>query len=170
MMGLTQQVDQCAEAYRRERPAHWDLVARQMDSWKGWNGYYHHRLAEIYRFLIAPGQRVLELGCSQGDLLAAVKPSYGVGVDFSGEMVARSAKCHAELKFIQVDVHTCQLDKTFDVDILSDLLNDGRDVQTVFEQVRRVTTPHSRVVICSYSRLWEQARLIGTRFGKENAQ
>ena len=50
-------------------------------------GYYHQRLTEIYRYLVAPGQRVLEIGCGTGDLLSALKPSVGVGVDFSEEMI-----------------------------------------------------------------------------------
>ena len=165
MMGLTPQVDQSAEAYRRERQAHWDLVARQMDTWKGWNNYYHHRLAEIYRFLVAPGQRVLELGCAQGDLLAAVKSSFGVGVDFSGEMITRAAKRHPKLNFVQADAHICPLGETFDVVILSDLLNDVCDVQAVFEQVRRVTSSHSRIIINSYSRLWELPLALAEKLG-----
>ena len=124
------------EKYFNERRAHWDQVARQSEPWKGLNGYYHHRMAEIYRFLVAPGQRVLELGCAQGDLLAAVEPAYGVGIDFSGEMVARAVKRHPTLNFVQADAHECPLRETFDVVILSDLLNDVCDVQTVLEQIR----------------------------------
>src|SRR5215468_259799 len=78
-----------AVRYQRARQAHWDEVAHNLDNWKGWSGYYHQRLTQIFKFLVAPGQRVLELGCGQGDLLAALKPAVGVGVDFSIEMVER---------------------------------------------------------------------------------
>ncbi len=47
---------------------------------------YHRRLEEIYHFLINPGQRILEIGCGMGDLLASLQPVYGVGVDFSPEI------------------------------------------------------------------------------------
>ena len=157
--------DSRAEEYCNERQMHWDRVARQMDSWKGLNGYYHRRIGEIYRYLVVPGQRVLELGCAQGDLLAAVKPSFGVGIDFSGEMITRAAKRHPTLNFVQADAHLGALGETFDVVILSDLLNDVCDVQTVFEQVRRVTTTHSRVIINSYSRLWELPLALAEKLG-----
>ena len=42
------------------------------------------------RFLIPPGKRVLELGCGRGDLLAALEPSYGVGIDFGAETIAKA--------------------------------------------------------------------------------
>jgi ubiquinone/menaquinone biosynthesis C-methylase UbiE len=73
--------------YRDERVAHWDQLARRMDTWTGWGGYYHQHLTEIYRYLVPPGLRVLEMGCGTGDLLSALKPSLGVGVDFSEEML-----------------------------------------------------------------------------------
>ena len=47
------------------------------------NRFYQRLLQRYFTFLIPPGQRVLEIGCSLGDLLAAVKPARGVGVDFS---------------------------------------------------------------------------------------
>src|ERR1700750_358675 len=46
---------------------------------------------KFMRFLIPPGKRVLELGCGRGELLAALQPSYGVGVDFGAETIARAA-------------------------------------------------------------------------------
>ena len=83
-----------ASDYRQQRIAHWDSVARDMDERKGLGGYYHARLRKIYQNAIAPGQRVLELGCGQGDLLAALRPSFGVGIDFSPEMICRAQKRH----------------------------------------------------------------------------
>ena len=115
-------------------------------------GYYHQRLTEIYRFLVTPDQRVLEVGCGRGDLLAALKPAVGIGVDFSTEIVAQAARRHPSLQFIQADAHDLTVleayaDAPFDVIILSDLLNDVWDVQTVLEQVTRWADSHTRIII-----------------------
>jgi ubiquinone/menaquinone biosynthesis C-methylase UbiE len=141
--------------YTEERRIHWDNVARHTDHWHSMGLYYHKRLAEVYSFVISPGQRVLELGCAQGDLLAALKPSFGIGLDLSFEMIQRAKKKHPELSFIQADAHDLPLEKTFDVVIISDLLNDLWDIQRACQQVLRVLSPRGRVVINSYSRLWE---------------
>src|SRR5436189_3519462 len=53
---------------------------------------YHFFLKKYYQFLIPAGMRVLELGCGLGDLLAAVKPSAGVGVDFSPATITLARK------------------------------------------------------------------------------
>jgi ubiquinone/menaquinone biosynthesis C-methylase UbiE len=143
------------EKYHQERRAHWDMVAHRLDQWHGWSGYYHRRLAQIYQFLVPPGQRVLEIGCGQGDLLAALKPSPGVGVDFSAEMVKRAKDHHPELHFIQADAHNLSLSREFDTIILSDLTDDLWDVQTVLEQVAHLAAPHTRVILNFYSRLWQ---------------
>ena len=55
--------DAAARRYRLERQAHWDAVAGRLETWTGWGTYYHRRLTEIYRQLIPPGARVLEIGC-----------------------------------------------------------------------------------------------------------
>ena len=144
-----------AVRYRQARITHWDDIARQSETWRGRGGYYHRRLAEVYQFWVAPGQRVLELGCAQGDLLAALQPSNGVGVDFSGEMINRARKRHPALRFIQADARVFESDETFDVIILSDLLNDAWDVQSILERVAHMTEPHTRLLINTYSRLWE---------------
>ena len=62
-------------------------------------------------------------------------------------------------------MHDCVLDQTFDVIILSDLINDLWNVQTVFEQVRRYCHPRTRIVLNFYSRLWEFPLRIAERMG-----
>jgi SAM-dependent methyltransferase len=141
--------------YQAGRRGHWDLVARQLDSWTGWGSSYHRRLIQVYQFLVAPGQRVLEIGCGRGDLLAALRPGYGVGVDFSPEMIRRAARRHPNLTFFQADAHNLPLTGEFDVILLSDLVNDLWDVQCVFEEVARLSGPQTRILLNAYSRLWE---------------
>lgn len=149
---VQKQADSWRTNYEQARIAHWDDVAR---TWAGLGGYYHRRLEEIYQFLVAPGQRVLEIGCSRGNLLAALKPAMGVGIDFSQEMIRRAAQSHPHLCFIQANARALPLDKKFDIIILSDLVNDLWDVQTVFEHLAPLTTPRTRIILNFYSRLWE---------------
>ena len=67
----TSKMDKDFIQYQEKRITHWDTVARKVNLKGAWGKYYHRRLAKIYQFLVPPGQHVLELGCSQGDLLAA---------------------------------------------------------------------------------------------------
>lgn len=143
-------------SYRGERAAHWDTVARASDRWRGLGGAYKRRLQRVYRYLVPPKQRVLELGCGQGDLLASLSPSLGVGVDLSAEMVRRAAERHPQHRFIQADAHDLAgIEGPFDFIILSDLLNDAWDVQRLLTAIVPLTTPRTRVILNSYSRLWE---------------
>ncbi|NIS80718.1 MAG: glycosyltransferase [Anaerolineales bacterium] len=151
--------------YKSARQAHWDALAKRLDHWRGWGGYYHKRLVEIYRHLIAPGQTVLEIGCGEGDLLAKLEPALGVGIDLSLEMVRRAKRRHPNLDFIQADAHQMCLDKQFDFIILSDLLNDLWDVQDTLTQISHLSHPRTRVILNSYNRLWEIPLAVAARLG-----
>lgn len=130
-----------------------------------WTRYYHDRLSRIYRHQVTKGQRVLEIGCGQGDLLAALEPSFGLGVDFSGEMIRSARQRHPELVFVQADAHHLNIHEQFDVIILSDLVNDLWDVQEVLEQVRKLSTGRTRLIINVYSHLWEPLSLLAQKAG-----
>jgi len=156
--------------YTCARQTHWDKIARLSEKWRGLGHHYHRRLAQIYRFLVAPNQRVLEIGSGTGDLLAALAPSVGVGVDFSVEMTARAARKYPALHFIHADAHNLTgLERyarhPFDVIILSDLLNDVWDVHSVLVQVMRFCDRHTRIIINSYSRLWQLPLALAQKLG-----
>jgi SAM-dependent methyltransferase len=182
-------IDAAAAAHHARRVQWWDDVARKQDAWRGWGAAYHRRLEEIFQGLVAPGLRVLEVGCATGNLLAALKPAVGVGVDFSEEMIARARRRHPGLRFVVQDAHELNLPgaradrepdapgavqsepnatsgcETFDGIILSDLFNDVWDVRRVLERVRLHCTPRTRVIINVYSRLWELPLEIAERLG-----
>ncbi|OGV75336.1 MAG: glycosyl transferase [Lentisphaerae bacterium RIFOXYB12_FULL_65_16] len=148
-----------------ERCAHWDSVAARLDSSPGWGGCYHRRLADVYRLVIPEGASVLELGCAQGDLLAALRPGRGVGVDFSTEMIRRARERHPDLEFILADVHEIALNETFDFIILSDLVNDLVDVQAALQRLHGLVHPRSRVILNLHSQMWRGPLTLARRFG-----
>ncbi|BCY16245.1 MAG: glycosyltransferase [Chloroflexi bacterium] len=157
-MKSTNEIDKNRAAeiqYRNERREHSDQRARTLDGWRGLGGYYHRRLHEIYKFLVAPNQKILEIGCGEGDLLAALNPSLGVGFDLSSAMSKRASLKHPQMLFFAADAMNIGMNEKFDVIILSDLLNDLWDVQAVFKEVRRLSHPRTRIIINIYSRLWE---------------
>jgi len=148
--------DSARKIYQQTRIAHWEAVAHKRDSWDGWGGNYHARLAEIYRFLITPGQRILEIGCGGGDLLASLRPARGLGLDFSASMLERARAKHAHLEFVQADAHDlASIEGPFDFIVFSDTVNDMWDVQGALEQLRHLCIPSTRIIFNFYSGLWQ---------------
>jgi SAM-dependent methyltransferase len=138
------------------------------------SAYYFRGLTRLLRFLVPAGSRVLEIGCANGDLLAALEPSHGVGVDLSGRMVEVARKRHPELQFLRMDAHDLAAEPSlagpFDYVILSDLVGDLYDVLGALEQLRKVCHPRTRVVLTYYNYLWEPLLKAAERLGLKTSQ
>lgn len=141
--------------YQKEHAVHWNKVANSLEHWTGWGGYYRSRLQKIYRFTIPQGMDILEIGCARGDLLAALNPNKGIGIDLAGEMIKQAQERHPGLTFLQGDIHEINLQEKFDYIILSDLINDLWDVEAVFHNIRTMCKPSTRIILNYYNRLWE---------------
>ena len=160
-----------AASYRTQRMAHWNRVTARKNDPSRAGAFYQQLLEHYYGMMIQPELRVLELGCGGGDLLAALKPSFGVGVDFSSEMLDIARSNCPEYHFIQADVHDpvfkdLPAKDAFDVIILSDLINDLWDVQTVFEKIRQYCHPRTRIIINFYNNLWKLPLGVVKKLGK----
>ncbi len=151
--------------YTAERVAYWTEFAQGFDRWQAVGSYYQRRLAEIYSFLIPPGMRVLEVGCARGDVLAALRPAYGVGVDFCPAMLDLARQRHSGLRFVEADAHTFDLQETFDYIVCLDLVNDVWDAQQVLEAVARHCHAGTKVILNAHSRLWELPRRMAETAG-----
>jgi SAM-dependent methyltransferase len=115
---------------------------------------YHELVELVHRSIVQPGASVLELGVGDGDLLAALAPGLGVGVDVSPGMVAAARRRHPELRVERASAESIELGRTFDYVLLSDLLPYVDDLLELFRNVRRHSARDTRVVIHSYSQLW----------------
>ena len=115
---------------------------------------------KIYPFFGAGRARILEIGCGTGDLLARLKPSYGVGIDCSEKMIDVAKRNHPDLHFITGDIEDPaaldDLKADFDYIVLSDTIGYFDDIQSVFNQLRAYCTPKhalsSRITRTSGSR------------------
>jgi SAM-dependent methyltransferase len=118
---------------------------------------YHRQITALTRAAVRPGATVLEIGCGSGDLLAALEPSRGVGIDVSGRMVERARARHPGLTFEQVAGEDFELGETFDYIVLSDLVPYVDDLLALFRNVAAHSGPGTRIIVNSFSQLWRPA-------------
>lgn len=127
--------------------------------------YYHTLLQRHYSFLVPEGAKVLETGSGLGDLLQALRPSRGLGIDFSPAMVARARERHPEMEFQDCDASDLPAGETFEYVVASDLVNDLPDVQDFLEKLHRVSGPETRLVLNFFNTLWRPVLAAATRLG-----
>ncbi|HUW20903.1 MAG TPA: glycosyltransferase [Sedimentisphaerales bacterium] len=130
--------------------------------WRRRNAYYYRWLDRIYRFVVRPNSRVLHVGCECGDLLAAVRPAYGVGVDEDPRAIEAARKRFPHLKFYAMDPHELNLNEKFDYVLICNSLGRWRDIQRVLERIRPLTDQGTRIVITYYNYLWEAILRLGS--------
>ena len=136
--------------------------------------YYYDRLTRILRVRVPPGERVLDLGCGAGHLLAALEPSRGVGIDVSSPAIraARERYGSERLSFLEGDAADPELlaraGGPFDTILLVNVVTHVTDVQALLEALHAVSHSRTRVLIYSYSRLWQPllrlAELVGMKY------
>lgn len=153
--------------------AYFDSFAPSRDKWRKTNSGYHAEVLRMYRYHIPEGARVLEVGCATGDLLAALKPAYGLGVDLSEEMVKAASKKYSQLRFEHASIEEyaagSKVEK-FDYIVLSDLLAFAYDILDVFKALRALCHARTRIIINIYSRLWEPLLALAESTGMKYRQ
>jgi SAM-dependent methyltransferase len=155
---------------RPELIAYLDVQAAESDRWKAKNRYYYESIERIVRFHVPPGASVLEIGCGTGDLLHALAPRRGVGVDLSPKMVAIARAKYPDLTFLAGDAEALPLSGNFDYVILSDLIGYLGDVQRAFEELLKICHSRTRVIITYYNYLWEPLLRLGEQLGMKRPQ
>jgi len=146
-------------------------LADQRETWIKKNRYYYDDQGRYYRFLVSEGLSVLELGCGTGDLLHAVNPGRGVGVDFSGEMIKRAGERYPGLEFREADIESLKpWGETFDVLILADVVGHLQDIEETFRSLRAFCHSETRIIVSYYSFLWEPVLKVGEWLGQKMPQ
>ena len=158
------------EGKKRAVRERFDRLAGERESWQRRNRYYYQDQQRFFRFLVPEGLRVLEVGCGLGDLLAALKPSRGVGIDLSEAMVKEASRRHPHLEFRAADAESLDLQETFDVVILADVVGHLVDIEETLRRLRRCCSPKTRIIISYYNFLWEPLLRLAERIGLKMPQ
>jgi SAM-dependent methyltransferase len=144
---------------KRDLVEHFEANSDELASWREFNAAYHEDDFKFMRFLIPPGKRVLELGCGRGDLLAALEPSYGVGIDFGAKTIAKANELHPNLYFMLGDVEDpdtlTSIEGPFDYIVIADTIGLFEDIDATLRLVHHLCAPSTRIIISYYSHLWE---------------
>lgn len=144
-------------------------LGRDRLSWMKRNRFFYSEDRRYMRFLVPQGLRVLDLGCGTGDLLAELKPGYGVGIDFSEAMLDVAREQAPGLRFIQGDVEKEEtlkgLEGPFDVIVLSDTIGSLDDCEQTLRRLHDLCHVDTRIVICYYNPAWEPLYNLGGWLG-----
>ena len=118
---------------------------------------YHELIEAVHESIVRTGASVLEIGSGNGDLLAALRPARGLGIDVSPRMVELARSRHPELEFRVEAGEELELGETFDYVVLSDLVPYVDDLLALFRSVAAHSHRDTRIVIHSWSQLWRPA-------------
>jgi len=147
---------------------YWDSLAPQRQRYRSRVKYFHAEKERFFRFMIGEGSSVIEIGCGTGELVAGVGAKRGVGIDFSEKMIEIAREAHPGCEFHVMDAQRIELDETFDVVILDDLVNHLTDVQACFEQLHKVCHERTRIIVTFYSSLWQPAVRLAEAVGAKS--
>lgn len=164
------ELDDKRRAFHDGISAHYDAMAETRHKWQEKNRYFYRRDLKALRNIVPEGMRVLELGCGNGDLLANLKPSKGIGVDLSEKMVEVARQRHPSLTFVKGNVELAtdisSLEGPFDYILMSDLVGHMFDAQMTLELIHKLMSRRTRLVITFHNSWWEPFMRLWIKIGR----
>jgi SAM-dependent methyltransferase len=119
--------------------------------------YYWKEISNYVKYFSHEDSSVLEIGCGSGDLLANVNGSVKTGIDFSEEYINWAKERHGSknIEFLVMDANNIQLQRKYDLIVISNLIGFVGDVQNIFEQAYKCSHENTKVIVQYYNSIWE---------------
>lgn len=116
-----------------------------------------------------PGATVLDVGCGNGNLLAQLRPQVGIGIDLNPEAIDDARGRYPEFAFHACaveDISTLSLPKV-DYVIVSGVLQQIYDLHTALAAIATVCHADTRLIFCTFSRLWHPVIRLAEKAGRK---
>lgn len=134
---------------------YFDANAAAAHKWHARSRYYYNDLKSFFCLNIEPGAKVLEIGSGTGELLAAVGPSRGLGIDLSAVAARLAKEKYQGVEFVAGDIDAgVAWQEKFDYVIISDLIGYLEDIEKSFLNLKAACTPRTRLIVTHYNNLW----------------
>ena len=156
--------------FKKEAKDYFDGLAREYPEWKQKNLYYYAKLTQFYKRVIPPGKDVLEIGCRDGELLKAVEPLKGIGIDVSKGMIEIARRNYPHLNFFFMKSESIELEGKFDYIIISNVIGYVSDLWLLIEQIKPLTKSSTRIIISSSNPLTEPLVKLGEMLGLKSSE
>jgi len=142
-------------------------AAPQWEYWKAKNCFYHAAITTLIGGMIPPESNVLELGSAVGDLLAALKPREGVGLNVVQALTDRALQKHPGLKFYTMNVDSVCLPSAFEPQyiVMTNMLDYVYDVWDTTESLKPFIREHTLLVITTNNPLWAPMLRLASKLG-----
>jgi len=146
-----------------------DSIADKRSYWFERNRLYHEQILQVCRPYMNPDIRVLELGCNVGNLLAALEPAYGVGIDLSPASIEKARSKYPHLHWLCGDVEALpailSAEEPFDIIIVEDLVGYLSDIQQFLLDIKPLMHERTRLIISTWNWLWNPALKLAEQLG-----
>lgn len=143
------------------------LQGSELEQWRNRNLYYYRDLEKLYRFLVQPNSRVLEIGSGLGYLLNATRPSYGLGINPNLSAVEHAKQHFPDLEFQTDELEDIKPAQAFDYILLANTLSYLYNIPKTLQNLQKACDPSTRLILTFHNPAWEPilnfATLIGQR-------
>ena len=146
---------------RRERSRnHLAKIAVRREGWINRNRYYYELLSRLLHFLVESQKRVLSVRCGTGNLLAAVQPIEGKGIDICPEIIEIAQERNPSFEFAVAFPDKEEFraafgrEEKFDYILFNDI-GDTVDILQALRNLKPLCQRHTRVLVITYNHLWE---------------
>lgn len=131
-------------------------ISNNREHWINKNRYYYKQLINILKSNIEPNKKIIQIGCGIGQIIAALNPQSGIGIDISEGMISKAKEKFPQVRFMVNDVENLKdINETFDYVLLVNVIGDLIDIQRAFANIKKIITPKTRIIIIYYNYLWE---------------
>ena len=122
------------------------------------NRFFHSQVNRLVQAQVRQDSRLLDLGCSDGELIVSLdsrlEKAVGVDIDEHAVTDARMRSPHCEFIASAVEELDASPLERPDYIVMSMLLDQVYDVHTVLRKVGEWSSTETRVLIVTYNRLW----------------
>jgi hypothetical protein len=137
--------------------------------WLTKNKYYHERVISFYKTHIPVGSTILHVNCTNGYLLHALEASFALGVDADPMFINEAKNLYPHYQFFAGDLDDIYDHYQVDYIILSCATMRTDDVQHMLQSLHRFCHARTRIIIETYSHLWEPILWLTQKLGLKRA-
>lgn len=135
---------------------HFDKLADSYDKIKKEkNGYYYQSLIRAVSEVVPPGKKILDIGTGTGEILNALSPCQGSGIDLSSAMIQKAREKFPQLQFFSGSYESLVLGNQFDFILLVDVIEHLQAPEKLFGNLKKFCGPETRIVLTMANPAWE---------------